>query len=207
MSPKGWGERRFLRLPLRRSFCKACGTSFTLLPVFLAPGKWYDYNAIQNAMAFCGHSRFQSTNSAVTEWALCRIDREEGGLEPGPSGATVRRWWMQFQVQGAAPLHLTTTTLPQRQLPLSKHSDIEQQPSAHRRTATVFNEVLSLARSVSLLLSPLLGVWLWLFDGTRKRRTLFHSETAGRLIPCRSPSLEETLSPPQSYPPALPSPP
>ena len=66
---------------------------FTYLPQFVAPGKWYPYPVIEEALCFVAQERYgDRPTAALTVWEENREKRIEEGLPPGPSSKTVGRW-------------------------------------------------------------------------------------------------------------------
>lgn len=66
---------------------------FTYLPQFVAPGKWYPYPVIEEALCFLAQERYADRPTAALEaWEEDREKRIEDGLPPGPSSKTVGRW-------------------------------------------------------------------------------------------------------------------
>lgn len=84
--------RKILGLPIFRGKCSgACKKSFTFLPRFACPGKWYGYFAIERALLFV--SRATSPNAAFQIWEANRELLAASGTSLGPSTSTVSRWW------------------------------------------------------------------------------------------------------------------
>ncbi len=86
-------RRKFLDIPVFRARCsnENCKIYFTFLPVFVPPGKWYDYEAIERALGFVAQS-CSSTSSALEELDHRRDERLLQHESPGPSSSTIRRW-------------------------------------------------------------------------------------------------------------------
>ena len=66
---------------------------FTYLPQFVAPGKWYSYPVIEDALCFLARERYADRPTAALEaWEENREKRLEENLPPGPSRQTIGRW-------------------------------------------------------------------------------------------------------------------
>lgn len=100
LSPYGWGERRHLKIRLRRAWCPICLIRYTILPVFVAPAKWYSYTQIERALLFISWSEFRSITAGLKAWEIERQHRVENGSSAGPSTSTVRLWWKTLKQTG-----------------------------------------------------------------------------------------------------------
>ena len=100
LSPYGWGERRRLKMRVRRAWCPICAIRHTILPIFVAPGKWYSYTEIERALLFISWPEFRSITAGLKAWEIERQHRTDNGSDPAPATSTVRLWWNIFgQVQ------------------------------------------------------------------------------------------------------------
>jgi len=100
LSPYGWGERRRLKMRVCRAWCPICAIRHTILPIFVAPGKWYSYTEIERALLFISWPEFRSITAGLKAWEIERQHRTDNGSDPAPATSTVRLWWNIFgQVQ------------------------------------------------------------------------------------------------------------
>ena len=125
LSPYGWGERKHLKMRLRRVWCRRCVIRYTILPVFVAPAKWFSYIEIERALLFISWSEFRSITAGLKAWEIERQHRMDNGVEIGPAASTVRLWWKilgqaradgQWPAQDELEQALTKTS---RALPIS----------------------------------------------------------------------------------------
>jgi len=123
LSPYGWGERRRLKMRVRRAWCPICAIRYTILPIFVAPSKWYSYTEIERALLFISWPEFRSITAGLKAWEIERQHRTENGLGPGPATSTVRLWWNifgqvradgQWLAEAELEKALTTTSSDQR---------------------------------------------------------------------------------------------
>jgi len=85
--------RKAQQLWVLRGRCRgACVHCFTFLPLFVAPGKWYPYAAIEEALGFVSQGRFANPTAALKAWEANRETRVDQRQVGGPSETTVRRW-------------------------------------------------------------------------------------------------------------------
>lgn len=212
LGPNGWGERRFLGLLLRRCRCRACRTSFTLLPVFVAPGRWYDYPEIARSFAFVSSFVAQpdhpSVNAALREWDHQRTDRaDDGERDRGASVSTVRRWRGEL---AAAAQHRPWKG---RAAAAITRSQPDYPTAAWHSAQRIFQDALSalvLALTVlgALLIRqrhgltelPPIAAGLWSVESEYRERCLASPYLVGRLIPGPSPSLNFSRKGASAYP-------
>lgn len=95
LGPDGWGYRRILAFFVRRCRCRLCHARFTILPIFVAPAKWYGYSDIERGISFITGSSASSLNGAILEWEALRENRRDEGIFLGPSGSSLLRWWKE----------------------------------------------------------------------------------------------------------------
>jgi hypothetical protein len=81
---------------LRRAWCRICVIRYTILPVFVAPAKWYSYTEIERALLFISWPEFRSITAALKAWEIERQHRIDNGSGAGPGASTVRLWWKIF---------------------------------------------------------------------------------------------------------------
>lgn len=93
LSPYGWGERKHPEMRLRRVWCPVCVIRYTILPVFVAPAKWYSYIEIERALLFISWSEFRSITAGLKAWEIERQHRIENAGGAGPCASSVRLWW------------------------------------------------------------------------------------------------------------------
>lgn len=70
--------------------------SYTYLPQFIAPHKWYSYHEIDAAMKFIHKDEFTSISKALDAWDGERDTRICDGKPPGPCRTTVYNWYKAF---------------------------------------------------------------------------------------------------------------
>lgn len=208
LRPAGWGLRRFLGLKLRRAHCGRCGTNFTFLPCFLAPGKWYAYPAIAEAVEFLARPEFENSTQALDAWEEERDDRRDSGEPAGPSRSTVCRWWGELGQAGSAErwLRRSVAQVIERVVDHPLPSRVRPACTPHARAVAL---VLALGvlgglvakQFASRLIAPLLALGLWAVESRHHQRCLASASLAGRLIPGPSPSLAETAKGSSPYPP------
>jgi hypothetical protein len=92
LSPYGWGERKHLKMRVRRAWCPVCVIRYTILPVFVAPAKWYSYTEIERALLFISWPEFRSITAGLKAWEIERQHRIDNGSGAGPAASTVRLW-------------------------------------------------------------------------------------------------------------------
>lgn len=210
----GWSYRKFAALRIRRARCSnpKCRTSFTFLPVFLAPAKWYDYPAIRRAADSLSNPAFETATAAITEWDLDRSYRQDDHRGPAPSAPTVRRWWASLARAARSEwLPLAVSRIVQR---VPDHP-LPFQPGAfaspHRSAMALLETLITLGGLIKYGLDDLknacsLALALWCIEPIRRRRVLEPPSCVGRVAPGPSPNVTFRGWGPQSYPPG-PSPP
>lgn len=208
----GWGCRLRAGLRLRRAFCPGCRTSFTFLPMFLAPAKWYAYPAIQRAVDFLSQSKFPTATAAITAWDLERCVDQDNHLKPRPSAPTALRWWTSLsRAAVSAWFALTVAQIfqraPDHPLPFQK----ESLTTPHRRAKAMLQTLIVLGGLIKYCVDDLrsacvLALGLWCVEPIRRRRVLEAPSCLGRVAPGPSPSLKFRGGEPELYPPG-PSPP
>lgn len=243
LSPYGWGERKHPKMRLRRAWCPVCVIRYTILPIFVAPAKWYSYIEIERALLFISWSEFRSISAGLKAWEIERQHRIENAGGAGPCASTVRFWWKtlgpvrpndRWAAYEELEQALTTSSKVFKVSPL-KHSEtratpilpeepwvekltspaiqapeqtMEQNSSPSQRVLQklrMLGQVLLVQWPATLAVS-LLAIGAWFLDGEIRKRCMASQSLAGRLIPCRSPSLAVTtlhrgVYPPHTYPP------
>jgi hypothetical protein len=198
-------------LPIYRGKCSGSRQHhFTFLPLFVAPGKWYGYPAIEGALRFI--LREQAPHRAFVAW---EIDREKFVMESTarfPGTSTIRRWWDELS-DGQDPwldraisqVRLTTTPGWPGLLPTCGPDGIPGENTI--RTISPISMPSRPVRSLLFLLfflgeiltgqcpTTVLGVGLWFLEVQFRQRCLARVALAGRLIPCAFPSLAVTHHP------------
>jgi hypothetical protein len=81
---------------VRRAWCPICAIRYTILPIFVAPAKWYSYTEIERALLFISWPEFRSITAGLKAWEIERQHRTDNGLVLGPAASTVRLWWNIF---------------------------------------------------------------------------------------------------------------
>jgi hypothetical protein len=208
----GWGFRKFQGLRLRRALCSGCETSFTFLPTFLAPAKWYDYPSILNASEFLAQPRFSTATAAITEWDLARSVDRDNHRRRRPSAPTVWRWWASLgRAAESEWLALTVSQVSQRApdhpLPFREGDLI----SSHHRAKAMLRTLVVLGGLIKYALEELKGactlaLGLWCVESIRRQRVLEPPCCARKGAPGPSPRVEFRGDEPGLYP-AGPSPP
>jgi len=223
----GFRLRKVLDLPLLRGRCgqQCCATHVTFLPAFVAPGKWYGYASIQEALEFVvGHGSCISAGLAA--WDASRDTRLLSGESGGPSVSTVRRWHEELSHTGSAVPWLSSgqEEVCSRQSgwplvisgcgPDGLIGETRISPGA--TPAGYSASPVGMLLGVLVLLGELLvcadsgppaslfGVGLWFLEGQFGHRCLARADLAGRLIPCLHPDLAVTFRLRHAYPPADP---
>jgi hypothetical protein len=196
LQPCGWGLRRFLRLKLRRAYCRGCRVRFTFLPVFLAPAKWYPYLTIQRALAFVADEKHRSPFAALEAWEARRDQRLDDSphRHPGPSKSAVQRWWAELTRRDTERPWLERTQgvlhrcAPSRPVPLSGNCMLGRVLLGALLClgAVLRGSVAALAKA------PRLAVALWFQEIEHGQRCLGAGSDVGRVIPGPSPSLGGT---------------
>lgn len=208
----GWSCRKFQSTKTRRARCSnpRCRTSFTFLPMFLAPAKWHAYPAIQQVTDFL--SKFQTVSAGITAWDLERCVDRDNHLEPRPSASTAYRWWASlWRAAESAWLALAVSQIfqraPDHPLPFQEGS----LTTPHRRAKAMVQTLMVLGGLIKYGVDDLksacaLALALWCVEPIRRRRVLEPPSCVGRVAPGPSPSLEFREGGPKPYPPG-PSPP
>lgn len=205
----GWSKRLFLDLLLRRSLCRRCCVSFTFLPCFVAPGKWYGYEDIDMALAFVTDPADESApNAAFDEWERIRVARKEDGRLPGPSTRTVQRWVGELGASSRA-IPWTSRVIAETVRRQPDHPIASQLPRGTTLHDQAVALLLALGALGALLIQhatelatlPALAAGLWCIEPAYRERCLALPSLAGRLIPGPSPRVSETGASPRDYPP------
>jgi hypothetical protein len=229
LSPDGWGERRHLKMRIRRACCRVCVIRYTILPVFVAPAKWFSYIEIERALLFISWSEFRSVTAGLKAWEIERQHRIDNGVGAGPAASTVRLWWKilgQTRADGhwmaqdeleqalamtsrALPVStqtpsdsaaitilpeepwVATLSAPARQAPVQSPEPIASPGKVVLQQLRTLGKTLLVQWPVALAAS-LLAIGAWFLDGEIANRCLAPTGLAGRVIPCRSPSLAVT---------------
>lgn len=201
LAPNGWGERRFLALLLRRCRCRSCRTSFTLLPVFVAPGKWYDYPEIARSFsfvsAFVARPDHPSVSAALREWDHERTDRaDDGEVRTGASVSTVRRWRGELAAaaqhrpwKGRAAAAITRIQPDHPVATWHSAQSIFQDAFSVLVLALTALGALLIRQPQGLTVLPPIAAGLWCVESQYRERCLASPYLAGRLIPGPSPSV------------------
>lgn len=214
--------RKVQDLPVYRVRCLGqCRKRFTLLPLFVAPAKWFGYSQIQESLEFVTHPKFRTVTDGILEWDYRRDQRIDGGLSPDPSPSTVRRWMAElsqvhphFSWEARArkamgpPPEINSVGGPKGK---PGPDQIKVRPSSGPTVGVRFLQILRCLGE--FLLGPShsppnswLGVSLWFLESRFGQRILARANLVGRVIPGPSPFLAVTRRPSCTYPPE-PSPP
>jgi hypothetical protein len=94
IEPSEYRYRKIVGLRILRGRCRGPERhSFTFLPIFVPPGKWHSYPAIEEALCFVGQEKYADRPSvAFEDWEKNRELRIAENLFPGPGSTTIRRW-------------------------------------------------------------------------------------------------------------------
>jgi len=216
--------RTVMDLPVYRARCTGPDEhSFTFLPLFVAPGKWYGYPVIEDALrVMIGE---QVPHRAFVAWNIDRERRTMEGVSRIPCATTLRRWWDASRHDAAFWLDLAALHAPAAAvsgwpsiLPTCGPDGIagERTPSGLSSISfpslPVQKLLLIIISLGEILMGPglsgtsPLGVGLWFLETQARRRCLSRSNFLGRLIPCSFPSLAVTprlliLHTPKTSPP------
>lgn len=208
LGPNGWSWRKRLGLPVRRCRCRQCRTSFTLLPVFVATGKWYGYEDIDDALIFVTDFKYSSLHKALDAWENRRIDRIEDGEAPGPSTSTVARWHRDMAESAKAQPWQARTVAEvvrmQADHPIS--SQLPPDDAPHQRVVALVLALTALGSLLIRLADDLRGlcaiaIGFWCVEGRYRSRCFASPFLHGRVIPGPSPKVTWTSSASPSYPP------
>ena len=234
----GWGERKRLQMRLRRAWCSVCVIRYTIVPVFVAPAKWYSYVEIERALLFVSWCEWRSITAGLKAWEIERHQRIENGAGAGPGTSTVRGWWKALEQTGPGgkwpaqdgldqaitmiwggvpgPSEEPTDAAVMPILPEEPWVEdlsaaaVEPPTMAPEPGAPLGKAVLQKLRTLgqallvqwpAALAVSLLAVGAWFLDGETGHRCLASIDIAGRVIPCRSPSLAVTEQVGRFYPP------
>jgi hypothetical protein len=202
--------RKTLDLPLFRSQCRGCRTRFTFLPRFVAPGKWFAYPQIEQALTFVAQAGFSSVSQGLREWDYRRDRRIDSGLSAGPSASSVRRWWMTLSQRDQAEFWsergrdaLSAGLGPSPEMRNAGGPEPAGHGSAGLRLLTILRllgEFLLGSFRASCHRSWF-GAALWALESQVGRRCLADADLVGTLIPSHSPYLAVTATSPRGYPP------
>lgn len=206
----GWYDRIFVGLPIRRSFCKRCSISFSFLPCFLAPGKWYSYDDIDDALTFVtDRDKGVSRSARLGDWESVRIGRQESGRRPGPCTRTIERWGSDLGASSAARpwIRWTVAETVRRQPDHPIASELPRGTGLGHRVASLIVALNALGALLirkfrGLLELADLAAGLWCIESAHTERCFAHPGLAGRLIPSPSPKVSVHTVRPLEYPPA-----
>jgi hypothetical protein len=219
---------------VRRVWCSTCLIRYTILPVFVAPAKWYSYIEIERALLFISWSEFRSITAGLKMWEIERQHRIENNLSTGPGASTVRFWWKNLDraeleraltnISSGLALpsqdfsdSVTATLLPEDSwlgnlgVPVVQPPDPTPKPDVPQAKAMLhrfrtLGKALLVQWPATLAIS-LLAVGAWFVDGEMGRRCMGSPNLIGRVIPCRSPRSAATTFPHGAYPPETSPPP
>jgi hypothetical protein len=195
--------------------------SYTYLPQFIAPHKWYSYLEIDGAMEFIHRGEFTSISKALDAWDGERDSRICVGEPPGPCRTTVYNWYKAFKKgsvrvdnllndlkQGESctvnpEKKITGISKPQRVLtPPDDVQRPETKPKQSKsRPSTPVSELLAGLRAFGASLfskTPtafsisFLGLGLWALEGWLKTPCLICDRLAGTIVLIGFPEVELT---------------
>lgn len=203
----GWAKRLFLGLSLRRSRCPGCRVDFTLLPLFVAPAKWYGYEDIDRALVFVTDPKYPSLHAALDDWDNRRIDRiEDDEKKPGPSRSTVARWHRDLAESGCAHPWQSriVSEVIRNQADHPVASQLPPEDTTHHRVVGLVLALTALGALLIRLSDDLRGLCaialgLWCIEVRYRSRCFANPYLDGRVIPGPSPRVDWTLSQPPAY--------
>ncbi|MBF0502534.1 MAG: hypothetical protein HQM09_20520 [Candidatus Riflebacteria bacterium] len=228
--------RKHLDLPIYRGKCGGeCNSHFTFLPVFVAPGKWYDYFSIEIALLHVAQNTFSSTSAAIHDWDFSRDDLIADGHSPGPSASSVRRWWRElgqnlserpWQARAEQELVELLPSAPAIITPQSSDPIFTMDTAKDDFTSTQVIVVQDSRSSSCLLLgtlrflgatligkrlvstmTSLLAIGMSFLETRFQQRCLAMIDLTGRVVPCPYPNMAATLKRSLAYPPETSPPP
>ena len=208
----GWGYRKIQDLWTRRGLCSGCDTSFTFLPIFLAPAKWYDYSAILSAAEFLSKPTFPTATAAITAWDLARSVDQDNHRRARPSAPTVWRWWASLgRAAESTWLALTVSEIAQRAPDHTLPFKSGAFASPHLCAVAMLQTMVVLGGLIRYSVEELKGacslaLGLWCVEPIRRRRVLEPASCVGRVAPGPSPEVRFRVDGPGPYS-AGPSPP
>ncbi len=234
MGRDGFRESRSHGCRLRRARCRwGCGTRFTFVPVYMAPGSRYDFAVIEGALCFVAGPEHRTPTAAFDAWdwerdkriddkaaahiaaqaepgakTEARTGAEDETPRPGlPSRSTVRRWWARLG-QRSSWLEVTLAALRERGAGDCAPAPVPgaSGPAALLLALMALGKVL--ARAVGAVAdAPTLALGFWFVEaslGQRCRAGPWLFDSAPRAKP---PSSALTSGRPRRYRRARPSPP
>jgi hypothetical protein len=205
-------ERKVLRIHVLRGRCKGARVHhFTFLPVFVAPGKWYGYETIEESLVFINQERFPNKTAAFNAWEEARENRIEDRIPPGPSSKTVGRWHSEL-VQDR-PERPWKARAEQAILEISSHRNLGH-PGKNRQKPKTPGDFSVLLLSILLTLGKallgnsrpipsvsVLGIGIWFLESRFKQRCLARFELVGNIVVGPVPDMSVTKIFLRGYPP------
>lgn len=205
--------RSVINLPIYRGKCSGTETHhFTFLPLFVAPGKWFAYPVIEDALRFILNE--QIPHRAFVAWEMAREHLTAKSLSRIPSTSTIRRWWDALNDGHVISLEQAISQARDAQIPgwpgllpsygpdgilgEKTSSTIPGIPLPSLPVRRLLHLLFSLGEILTGQCPPtssVLGVGLWFLEVQVRRRCLVRSDLVGRLIPGSFPKLAVTPCP------------